>query len=140
MNKKFTFDNQTLKNGEELLNLFQVEGLKTLMHYVRTFNTYLNLILMKRGYACKMMFIHSLQPWAHTLILQRSEVLRTYQEIMKVAKCMEKKIIFCKNNDGQRGHPKGGLKGVKKNKGEKVPHKGKKIPWWKKFKRWIEQN
>jgi len=91
LNKKFTFDNQTLKNGEELLNLFQVEGLKTLMHYVRTFNTYLNLILMKRGYACNMMFIHSLQPWAHTLILQRSEVLRTYQEIMKVAKCMEKK-------------------------------------------------
>jgi hypothetical protein len=56
------------------------------------------------------------------------KLLKTYQEMMKVAKCMEKKIIFCKNNNGQEGHPTCGFKGDKKNKWKKAPHKGKKIP------------
>jgi hypothetical protein len=48
--------------------------------------------------------------------------------MMKVAKCMGKKFIFCNNNDDPKGHPKCGFKGVKKNKWEKVAHKSKKIP------------
>jgi hypothetical protein len=37
----------------------------------------------------KVAFFHGLQPWAHNLILQRSEILVACQEMMKVINCME---------------------------------------------------
>jgi hypothetical protein len=83
---------------------------------------------MKREYTSKMTFIHSLQPWAHTIILQRNEILKTYQEMMKVTKCMEKNSYFARTMTAKEGHPTSGFKGDKKNKWEKVPRKGKKIP------------
>jgi hypothetical protein len=54
---------------------------------------------------------------------------------MKVAKCMEKKFIFCKNNDGQRGHPKGGFKGSKKEQGGKGSPQRQKNPMMKKIQK-----
>jgi hypothetical protein len=51
--------------------------------------------------------------------------------MMKVAKYMEKKIIFCKNNDGQRSHPKGGkTKRQKEQVGKGSPQR-QKIPMMK---------
>jgi hypothetical protein len=68
---------------------------------------------MKREYASKMTFIHSLQPWAHTLILQRS-VLKNLPRNDESGKMYGKNFIFCKNNNGQRGPPRMWLQGRQK--------------------------
>jgi hypothetical protein len=57
--------------------------------YVQTFASLLSLIPMKNEYAQKVAFFYGLHPWVCNPILQRSEVLVTCQEMMKVAECME---------------------------------------------------
>ncbi len=57
--------------------------------YVQTYTSLLSFIPMKEKYAQKVAILHGLQPWACNTILQRSEVLATCQEMMKVAECME---------------------------------------------------
>jgi hypothetical protein len=46
-----------LKGGQELLNLHQGEGLDALVHYVKTFRSLLNHVLMKEKYASKVAFL-----------------------------------------------------------------------------------
>lgn len=88
------------------------------------------------------MFIHSLQPWAHTLILQRSEVLRTYQEIMKVAKCTGKKIHILQEQWWPKRPPQRWLQGNKKEQGGKGSPQRQKNPMMKKIQKvnWTKLN
>jgi len=50
LNDMFTPHNQILKNGQELLNLHQTNGLRKMGKYVQTFASLLNLVLMKVEY------------------------------------------------------------------------------------------
>jgi hypothetical protein len=62
LNKKFTPHNKILKDGRELLNLHQFNGLGAMGRYVQTFTSLLNLILMKEEYVYKVALLHGLQP------------------------------------------------------------------------------
>jgi hypothetical protein len=60
LNEIFTSHNRILKGGQELLNLHQGEGLDALVHYVKTFSSLLNHVLMKEKYSSKVTFLHCL--------------------------------------------------------------------------------
>ncbi len=62
LNKRFTPHNKILKDGQELLNLHQFNGLGAMGRYVQTFTSLLNLILMKKEYVWKVTLLHGLQP------------------------------------------------------------------------------
>jgi hypothetical protein len=51
LNERFTPHNQILKDGQELLNLRQSNGLGAIGRYVQTFVSLFNLIPMKKKYA-----------------------------------------------------------------------------------------
>jgi hypothetical protein len=55
--------NLVFKDGQKLLNLHQVDVPRSLMHYVQTFSTMLNLIPMKEEYVHNVGFLRDLQPW-----------------------------------------------------------------------------
>ncbi len=74
------------------------------MHYVQAFNLLLNFVPFKKEYACKVTFLHGPQSGACKLILQRSEVSKTYQKLMEAK--IENDFTFHKNSNGQSGHPK----------------------------------
>jgi hypothetical protein len=95
-----------LKDEKELLSFHQGEGFGALMHYVQVFNLLLNFVPMKKEYAPKVTFLHGPQPGACKLMLQRSEVSKTYQKLMKDVKHIENDFTFHKNSNGQSGHPK----------------------------------
>jgi hypothetical protein len=81
-----------------LLSLHQGEGFGALMHYIQAFNLLLNFVPIKKEYACKVTFLHG--P-SCKLILQRSEVSKTYQKLTKEAKHIENDFTFHKNSSGQ---------------------------------------
>ncbi len=89
LNERFTPHNQILKDGQKLLSMLQSDRSRTMGKYVQTFVSLLNFIPMKKEYTQKVPFLHGSQPWVCNAILQISDVLATYQKIMKLAKCME---------------------------------------------------
>jgi hypothetical protein len=89
-----------LKDEQELLSLHQGEGFGALMHYVQTFNLLMNFVPMKKEYAHKVTFLHGPQLGACKLVLQRSEVSKTYPKLMKEAKHVENDFTFHKKSNG----------------------------------------
>ncbi len=95
-----------MNDEQELLSLHQGEGFGALMHYVQAFNLLLNFVPMKKEYARKVTLFHGPQLGACKLILQRSEVSKTYQKLTKEAKHLENDFTFHQNSSGQSGHAK----------------------------------
>jgi hypothetical protein len=84
---------------------------------------------MKEKYTQKVAFLNGLQPWARKQILQRLEVLKTCQKLLKVVECMEDDSAYPKSNltlatNSKEGvcKARGDFIGKRKKKWEKNPY------------------
>ncbi|CAM6014561.1 unnamed protein product [Sphagnum balticum] len=90
---RFMLHHLVHRDGMEFLELTQGDNKGSLTTYVQDFSRMLTMVPLKDEYAQKLIFLHGFKPWVWKIVYQKTDILETWQGLMKIVECMKDETL-----------------------------------------------
>jgi hypothetical protein len=77
----------------EFLEVTQGDNKGSLTTYVQDFIRMPTMVPLKDEYAQKLIFMHGFKPWVWKIVYQKTDILETWQGLMKIMECMKDETL-----------------------------------------------